>query len=76
MGYGDWSPELPNTDYGEFHTRKEDFAEIYRDAEELMPHRMPQPSERSVAITAYDDASHAANKMTGRSHTRYELCMH
>jgi hypothetical protein len=31
------SPELPNLDYGDFRTNKEDFTEIYRDAEELLP---------------------------------------
>ena len=65
------SPELPNLDYGDFRTNKEDFAEIYRDAEELLPHRMPVPRGRSVVVTAYVDASHAANKVTRRSHTGY-----
>ncbi|KAI2511710.1 Reverse transcriptase (RNA-dependent DNA polymerase) [Fragilaria crotonensis] len=63
------SPELPVIDYGDFRTRKEDFAEIYRDAEEAMPHRMPVPRGRSVTTTAYVDASHGANKVTRRSHT-------
>ena len=63
------SPELPNMDYGDFRTKKEDFAEIYQDAEEPMPHRMPQSRGRSVTTTAYVDASHAANKVTRRSHT-------
>jgi hypothetical protein len=65
------SPELPNLDYGDFRTNKDDFAEIYRDAEELLPHRIPTPRGRSVATTAYVDASHAANKVTRRSHTGY-----
>ncbi|KAI2503237.1 Reverse transcriptase (RNA-dependent DNA polymerase) [Fragilaria crotonensis] len=67
------SPELPVIDYGDFRTRKEDFAEIYRDAEEAMPHRMPVPRGRSVTTTAYVDASHGANKVTRRSHTGYIL---
>ena len=37
------SPELPNMDFGDFQTRKEDFVESYRDAEEPLPHRMPVP---------------------------------
>jgi hypothetical protein len=65
------SPELPNLDYGDFRTNKEDFTEIYQDAEELLPHRMPVPRGRSVVVTAYVDASHAANKVTRRSHTGY-----
>ena len=32
------SPELPRIDYGDFRTNREDFSEIYRDAEELLPH--------------------------------------
>jgi hypothetical protein len=67
------SPELPRYDYGDFRTRKEDFAEIYRDAEELMPHRIPMPRGRSVITTAYVDASHASNKVTQRSHSGYVL---
>jgi len=65
------SPELPNMNYDSFQTRKDDFAEIYRDAEETMPHRMPVPRGRSVISTAFVDASHAANKKTRRSHTGY-----
>jgi hypothetical protein len=65
------SPEMPMMDYGEFQAKREDFAEIYRDAEEPLPHRMPQPRGRSVTTTAYVDASHAANKVTRRSHTGF-----
>jgi hypothetical protein len=32
------SPELPKIDYGDFHTNRNDFSEIYRDAQELLPH--------------------------------------
>ena len=67
------SPELPNMDYGGFCTKKDDFVEIYRDADEMMPHRMPQPRGRNVVTTAYVDASHAANKQTRRSHTGYVI---
>ncbi len=68
------SPELPRIDYGDFQAKKEDFHEFhvfYRDAEELLPHRMPQPRGRSVVTTAFVDASHAANKVTRRSHTGF-----
>ena len=65
------SPELPRIDYGDFHTNRNDFAEIYRDAEELLPHRMPKPRGRSITTTAFVDASHAANKVTRRSHSGY-----
>ena len=65
------SPELPNMNYDSFRTRKEDFAEFYRDAEETLPHRMPLPRGRNLVMTAFVDASHAANKKTRRSHTGY-----
>ena len=65
------SPELPNMDFGEFRTNREDFAEIYRDAEEQLPHRMPTPRGQSLTMTAFVDASHAANKITRRSHSGY-----
>ena len=65
------SPELPRIDYGEFRTNRGDFSEIYRDADEPLPHRMPVPRGRSVTLTAFVDASHAANKVTRRSHTGY-----
>jgi hypothetical protein len=63
------SPELPIIDYGDFLTNKEDCSEIYRDADEPLPHCMPVPRGQSVVTTAYVDASHAANKKTRRSHT-------
>jgi Reverse transcriptase (RNA-dependent DNA polymerase) len=65
------SPESPRIDYGDFRTNKDDFSEIYRDAEEPLPHRMPVPRGRSVSMTAFVDASHAANTKTRRSHTGY-----
>jgi hypothetical protein len=56
------SQELPNMDYGEFRTNKADFAEIYRDADEDLPHSMSVLRGWSVIMTAFIDASHAANK--------------
>ena len=66
-------PEFPRMDFGDFMTNKADFAEIYRDAEEPLPHRMPIPRGRGLTMTAFVDASHAANKMTRRSHTGYAV---
>ena len=63
------SPEIPYMDFGEFRTSKDDFNEIYRDAEEAMPYKVPAPRGRSVMTTACVDASHGANKVTRRSHT-------
>ena len=67
------SPELPRIDYGKFWTNKEDFSEIYCDAEELLPHRMPEPRGRNVVTTAFVDASHAAKKVTQCSHTGFVI---
>jgi hypothetical protein len=65
------SPELPSVDCKDYQTNKEDFAEIYRDVEQLLPHRMPLPRGRSVVVTAYIDASHGAKKVTRTSHKGY-----
>jgi hypothetical protein len=65
------SPELPRIEYGDFRTNKEDFVEMYRDAEECLPHKMPVPRGRSISTTAFVDASHAANAVTRRSHSGY-----
>ncbi len=68
-----FSPELPLMDFGEFQTKKEDFSELYCDAEEELPHRMPLPRGRSFIMTAFVDASHAANRKTRRSHSGYVI---
>jgi hypothetical protein len=64
-------PSLPNIDYGDFRTKREDFTEQYRGAEEQMPHNIPRPRGRPVTTTEFVDALHAANKMTRRSHTGF-----
>lgn len=66
-----FDPSLPRIDYGMFKTMRNDFMEHYRDAEETMPYRMPMPRGRPITLTAFVDASHAANKKTRRSHTGY-----
>ena len=55
------------------HSTQQEFQEIYRGAKEELPHNMPKPLGRSVKITAFVDASHAANKKTRRSHTGFVL---
>ena len=54
-----------------FHAKVEYFLDIYRDAIEEFPKRMPQARGRSVTTTAFVDDSHAANKVTRRSHSGY-----
>jgi hypothetical protein len=66
-----FDPAEPQLDESAFETNAEEFLEHYRDAEEELPARMPRPRGRSVSMTAFMDASHAANKKTRRSHTGY-----
>jgi hypothetical protein len=66
-------PSLPNIEYGDFKTNKEDFVKQYRSAEEPMPNDMPKPRGRPVTTTEFVDAPHAANKKTRRSHTGFLL---
>eukprot|EP00980_Cylindrotheca_fusiformis_P025121 scaffold13124_cov73-Cylindrotheca_fusiformis.AAC.1 len=66
-------PELPKIDYGRFQTNPEDFKEMYRDAKEELPFDMPAPRGAPVTITAYVDASHAANKVTRKSHSGFVI---
>ena len=47
------------------------FREQYRDAVEEMPPMMPKPRGRQVSTSAFVDASHAANKVTRRSHSGF-----
>ena len=58
-----------------FKDNAQEFRDHYRDAKEEMPARMPQPRGRAVTTTAFVDASHAANKVTRRSHTGYIIFM-
>lgn len=70
-----FDPTEPNIDQSIFqnNTPVETFKEQYRDATEELPHNMPTPRGRGVTTTAYVDASHAANKVTRRSHTGFIL---
>lgn len=49
------------------------FRDQYRDAEEQLPppHMLPKPLVRSIVTTVFVDTSHAANKVTRRSHTGF-----
>ena len=67
-----FDPSLPQIDESMFTGDDADvFLDHYRDAKEQMPERMPQPRGRPVTMTAFVDASHAANKVTRRSHTGF-----
>lgn len=47
--------------------------EHYQDAEEQMPtpHLVSEPLGRGISMTAYVDASHAANRVIRRNHTGF-----
>ena len=62
-------PELPNIDYEAFNMEHDGFMEHYRDAEEHIQNDTPKPRGLPVWITCYCDSSHAANKVTRKSHT-------
>jgi hypothetical protein len=47
------------------------FKDQYRDAKKEKPMRMPKPRGREIQMTAFVDASHAANKVTRRSNTGF-----
>ena len=62
-------PTLPEIDYEVFNMCHDGFEEHYRDAEEQIPNDAPEGRRLSIYITCYVDASHAANKVTRKSHT-------
>ena len=69
-----FDPNIPNTDPSWFLGDSADtFKDQYRDAKEELPpaHMLPKERGRSVTMTAFVDASHAANKVTRRSHTGF-----
>ena len=63
----EWCPRKP----GDSHPRERASAmkEIYPDAQDTLPHNMPEPRGKGVDITTFVDADHAGNKVTRRSHT-------
>ena len=69
-----FDPQEPMIDLSWFTSDDRDtFLDQYQDAEEQLPdgHLFPKPLGVSVSITAYVDSSHAANKVTRRSHTGF-----
>ena len=69
-----FDPQEPVIDTTTFNgSSKEEFKDIYRDATEQLPDRMPKPRGRGVTTTAFVDASHAQDKKTRRSHTGFVI---
>ncbi|GAX24495.1 hypothetical protein FisN_18Lu065 [Fistulifera solaris] len=67
------SPELPKFEFMQMTRQADDFKEHYRDAKEELPPRMLKPRGKSVVISAYVDASRAANQVTRQSHTGIQI---
>ena len=71
-----FNPQEPSIDPRWFEgDTQETFREQYRNAKEQLPdeHMMPEPMGIPVSVVAYVDASHAANKVTRRSHTGFVI---
>ena len=62
-------PNLPAMDESKFPHDTSEFLECHWDAEEELPRKLPRPRGKPVATTAFADASHAADKVTWRSHS-------
>jgi hypothetical protein len=56
-----FNPSFSKIDYTNFHMKREDFAEQYRDAKEQFPFDQPRPRGSPVVMMAFVDASHASN---------------
>ena len=66
-------PNLPDVNESWFLNDTSEFLECHRDAKEELPRKFPRPRGKPVATTAFVDASHAANKVTHRSHSGHVL---
>ena len=68
-----FDPERTNVNESilDSNSTQEQFKDLYRDAKEELPVRMPEPLGISIKITTFVDASHAANKVNRRSHTGF-----
>ena len=53
-----------------------EFLEHHWDAEEELPRKLPRPRGELVVTAALADASHAADKVTWRSHSGHVLFFH
>ena len=67
--YMDWTES--GLDSTQIRSSQAEFKQLYRDANEELPGRMPVPRGFSVTTEAWVDASHAANRKTRKSHSGY-----
>ena len=69
-----FDPSEPKIDPDSFNgSSQNEFKDIYRNAKEQLPDRMPRPRGRGVTMTAFVDSSHAQDKKTRRSHTGFVI---
>jgi hypothetical protein len=61
----------PSYPVGDFESRfvQYDWTDFYRDAEDKIPHDMPEPLGNPVSLYCFTDADHASDRATRRSHT-------
>ena len=64
-------PNLPAFNESQFSHDTSEFLECHRDVEEELPGKFPRPRGKPVVTAAFVDASHAANEVTWRSHSRH-----
>ena len=67
--YMDWTES--GVKVTQVRSSQKEFKQLYRDAEEELPKRMPIPRGYAVTTEAWVDASHAANRKTRKSHSGY-----
>ena len=67
--YMDWTES--GLKVNQIRSSQTEFKQLYRDAEEELPKRMPIPRGYAVTTEAWVDASHATNKKTRKSHSGY-----
>ena len=63
-----YDPAEPNVDKSTFKSDV-DWTEFYGDVQEELPANMPEPRGMPVTISSFQDANHAGNVVTRRSHT-------
>ena len=66
-------PDLPATDESKFPRDASKFPEHCRDAREELPRKFPRSGGKLAVTAAFVDASHAADKVTQRSHSGHIL---
>ena len=62
----EWTPRSGEVSPQE---RAKAMKKIYTEAQDVLPHNMPEPRGQSVDINVFVDSDHAGNRVTRRSHT-------